>query len=78
MGKCEIINWLSPLRETLMGKYGQDSKLIYDLADQGEREQVWASVGGVWRSKCEVINSHASLKKTLTGRFGRILSSSTT
>jgi histidyl-tRNA synthetase len=23
------------LRETLMGKYGEDSKLIYDLADQG-------------------------------------------
>lgn len=22
------------LRETLMGKYGEDSKLIYDLADQ--------------------------------------------
>jgi histidyl-tRNA synthetase len=22
-------------RETLMGKYGEDSKLIYDLADQG-------------------------------------------
>ena len=25
------------LRETLMGKYGEDSKLIYDLADQGVR-----------------------------------------
>ena len=23
------------LRETLMGKYGEDSKLIYDLQDQG-------------------------------------------
>lgn len=23
------------LRETLAGKYGEDSKLIYDLADQG-------------------------------------------
>ncbi len=23
------------LRETLTGKYGEDSKLIYDLADQG-------------------------------------------
>ena len=22
------------LRETLMGKYGEDSKLVYDLADQ--------------------------------------------
>lgn len=22
------------MRETLMGKYGEDSKLIYDLADQ--------------------------------------------
>ena len=22
------------LRETLMGKYGEDSKLIYDIADQ--------------------------------------------
>ncbi len=25
------------LRETLTGKYGEDSKLIYDLADQGAR-----------------------------------------
>ena len=24
-----------PFQETLMGKYGEDSKLIYDLADQG-------------------------------------------
>jgi histidyl-tRNA synthetase len=24
------------LRETLTGKYGEDSKLIYDLADQGD------------------------------------------
>lgn len=24
------------LRETLTNKYGEDSKLIYDLADQGE------------------------------------------
>ncbi len=31
------------LRETLMGKYGEDSKLIYDLADQGERA---GGVGG--------------------------------
>lgn len=28
------------LRETLMGKYGEDSKLIYDLADQ-----VWPGGG---------------------------------
>ena len=26
---------LSLSQETLMGKYGEDSKLIYDLADQG-------------------------------------------
>jgi hypothetical protein len=26
------------LRETLMGKYGEDSKLIYDLADQVRHE----------------------------------------
>lgn len=25
------------MRETLMGKYGEDSKLIYDLADQVNR-----------------------------------------
>lgn len=25
---------VSASRETLMGKYGEDSKLIYDLADQ--------------------------------------------
>ena len=33
------------LRETLMGKYGEDSKLIYDLADQGEA-RVRATEGG--------------------------------
>lgn len=26
------------LKETLTGKYGEDSKLIFDLADQGESE----------------------------------------
>lgn len=31
------------LRETLMGKYGEDSKLIYDLADQGARPRWPAS-----------------------------------
>lgn len=31
------------LRETLMGKYGEDSKLIYDLADQGG----WLGLGHV-------------------------------
>lgn len=28
------------LRETLMGKYGEDSKLIYDLADQVEEKSL--------------------------------------
>ena len=32
------------LRETLMGKYGEDSKLIYDLADQGARPRGPASL----------------------------------
>ena len=26
---------LYPLQETLLGKYGEDEKLIYDLSDQG-------------------------------------------
>lgn len=30
-----LIHTTSHLQETLMGKYGEDSKLIYDLADQG-------------------------------------------
>lgn len=34
------------LRETLTGKYGEDSKLIYDLADQGECGEV---CGEVWK-----------------------------
>lgn len=29
------------LRETLMGKYGEDSKLIYDLADQVYISSIW-------------------------------------
>lgn len=29
------------LRETLMGKYGEDSKLIYDLADQVYISLIW-------------------------------------
>ncbi len=33
------------LRETLMGKYGEDSKLIYDLADQVGRHQQALPVG---------------------------------
>jgi hypothetical protein len=30
------------LRETLMGKYGEDSKLIYDLADQVRPFALWS------------------------------------
>lgn len=33
------------LRETLTGKYGEDSKLIYDLADQGGWG--WRTTGGL-------------------------------
>lgn len=29
------LNWTVYLQETLTGKYGEDSKLIYDLKDQG-------------------------------------------
>ena len=35
-GAVSIDTPVFELRETLMGKYGEDSKLIYDLADQGE------------------------------------------
>ncbi|KAL6750380.1 hypothetical protein V8C86DRAFT_855743 [Haematococcus lacustris] len=34
-GAVAIDTPIFELRETLMGKYGEDSKLIYDLADQG-------------------------------------------
>ena len=34
-GACEIDTPVFELKETLMGKYGEDSKLIYDLQDQG-------------------------------------------
>lgn len=34
-GAVEIDTPVFELRENLMGKYGEDSKLIYDLADQG-------------------------------------------
>lgn len=34
-GAVEIDTPVFELRETLMGKYGEDSKLIYDLQDQG-------------------------------------------
>lgn len=34
-GAVSIDTPIFELRETLMGKYGEDSKLIYDLADQG-------------------------------------------
>ena len=34
-GAVQIETPVAELKETLMGKYGEDSKLIYDLADQG-------------------------------------------
>lgn len=34
-GAVSIDTPVFELRETLTGKYGEDSKLIYDLADQG-------------------------------------------
>ena len=34
-GAVEIDTPVFELKETLLGKYGEDSKLIYDLADQG-------------------------------------------
>ncbi|EDO05716.1 putative histidyl-tRNA synthetase [Babesia bovis T2Bo] len=34
-GACEIDTPVFELRETLMGKYGEDQKLIYDLKDTG-------------------------------------------
>ena len=34
-GAVQIDTPVCELRETLTGKYGEDSKLIYDLADQG-------------------------------------------
>lgn len=34
-GAATISTPVFELKETLVGKYGEDSKLIYDLADQG-------------------------------------------
>ena len=34
-GAVTISTPVFELKETLLGKYGEDSKLIYDLADQG-------------------------------------------
>ncbi len=34
-GATEIDTPVFELKETLMGKYGEESKLIYDLEDQG-------------------------------------------
>lgn len=34
-GAVEIDTPVFELKEVLMGKYGEDSKLIYDLKDQG-------------------------------------------
>ena len=34
-GAVQIETPVAELKETLMGKYGEDTKLIYDLADQG-------------------------------------------
>jgi len=34
-GASEIDTPVFELKETLMGKYGEESKLIYDLEDQG-------------------------------------------
>ena len=34
-GAVQIETPVAELKQTLMGKYGEDSKLIYDLADQG-------------------------------------------
>lgn len=33
-GAMELDTPVFEMRETLMGKYGEDSKLVYDLADQ--------------------------------------------
>jgi len=35
-GAVEIDTPVFELKETLMGKYGEDTKLIYELADQVE------------------------------------------
>lgn len=35
-GAQELDTPVCELRETLTGKYGEDAKLIYDLADQGK------------------------------------------
>lgn len=48
-GAVSIDTPVFELRETLMGKYGEDSKLIYDLADQvgaGGRARPWQAQQG--------------------------------
>lgn len=55
-----------PFQETLTGKYGEDSKLIYDLKDQGGellslRYDLTVSLGGVsslcWQQMPEILHT---------------------
>ena len=39
-GGVEIDTPVFELKEVLTGKYGEDSKLIYDLADQGGKQRL--------------------------------------
>jgi len=63
-GAVSIDTPVFELRETLMGKYGEDSKLIYDLADQVGGGVGWVGWGGVrYRSLVvfTIINHHPIL-----------------
>ncbi|XP_030474691.2 histidine--tRNA ligase, cytoplasmic-like [Syzygium oleosum] len=51
------------LRETLMGKYGEDSKLIYDLADQGGELCSLRYDLTVPFARCMAMNGLTSLKR---------------
>ena len=48
------------LKEVLTGKYGEDSKLIYDLADQG---------GEILALRCKSIHPRASLQQIVIMLF---------
>ena len=67
------------LRETLMGKYGEDTKLIYDLADQGGeilslRSAVSSCLqAGAVASSLHVLVSHVSSAVGLTKGLGASL-----
>lgn len=64
------------LKETLTGKYGEDSKLIYDLADQGGeilslRYDLTVSTGNLFSLLGVLVSLHDVCGITTEQTFGR-------